>query len=156
MVFNAIFNDISVTSQRSVLLVEETGVPPTLCKSLTNCITKCCNEYTSPERDSNSQHQWWRALIAKVVINPTIIRPRRPLLYVYNVSWKKSNSKQFSRIVYLFYHTNCGLSKFMIVCIYESCLPFFGGLESSYNCILMYLKFVLDGKLKNMHVFNAK
>jgi len=39
MVFNAIFNDISVTSQRSVLLVEETGVPLTLCKSLTNCIT---------------------------------------------------------------------------------------------------------------------
>ena len=69
---------------------------------------------------------------------------------------KKSNSKQFSRILYLFYHTNCGLSKFMIVCIYKSCLPFFGGLESSYNCILMYLKFVLNGKLKNMHVFNAK
>jgi hypothetical protein len=39
MVFNAIFNNISVTSRRTVLMVEETGVPLTLCKSLTNCIT---------------------------------------------------------------------------------------------------------------------
>ena len=29
--------------------------PPTCRKSLTNFITKCCIEYTSPERDSNSQ-----------------------------------------------------------------------------------------------------
>jgi hypothetical protein len=28
MVFNATFNNISVISRRSVLLVEETGVPP--------------------------------------------------------------------------------------------------------------------------------
>jgi hypothetical protein len=43
MVFNAIFNNISVISWRSVLLVEETGVPgekPLIChKSLTNFIT---------------------------------------------------------------------------------------------------------------------
>jgi hypothetical protein len=41
MVFNATFNNISVISWRSVLLVEETGVPgenpaPTFRKSLTN------------------------------------------------------------------------------------------------------------------------
>ena len=43
MVFNATFNNISVISRRSVLLVKETGVPrkkpPTCCKSLTNFIT---------------------------------------------------------------------------------------------------------------------
>ena len=30
--------------------------PPTYRKSLTNIITLCCIQYTSPERDSNSQH----------------------------------------------------------------------------------------------------
>jgi len=43
MVFNATFNNISVISWQSVLLVEETGgpggKPPTCCKSLTNFIT---------------------------------------------------------------------------------------------------------------------
>jgi hypothetical protein len=43
MVFNVTFNNISVISWRSVLLVEETGVPrkksPTCRKSLTNFIT---------------------------------------------------------------------------------------------------------------------
>jgi hypothetical protein len=43
MVFNTIFNNISVISWRSVLLVEETGgpveKPPTYRKSLTNFIT---------------------------------------------------------------------------------------------------------------------
>ena len=36
MVFNATFNNISAISWQSVLLVEEIGVPPTCCKSLTN------------------------------------------------------------------------------------------------------------------------
>jgi hypothetical protein len=38
IVFNATFNNISIISWRSVLLVEETGVPgvkPTCCKSMT-------------------------------------------------------------------------------------------------------------------------
>jgi hypothetical protein len=42
MVFNATFNNISVISWRSILLVEETRVPtkpPTCHKSLTNFIT---------------------------------------------------------------------------------------------------------------------
>ena len=43
MVFNATFNNITVISWWSVLLVEETEVPerkpPTCRKSLTNCIT---------------------------------------------------------------------------------------------------------------------
>ena len=44
MVFNATFNKISVVSCLSVLLVEEARIPE-----------HCCTEYTSPERDSNSQ-----------------------------------------------------------------------------------------------------
>ena len=50
MVFNATFNNISVISWLSVLLVEETGVPGEnrrpVRKSLTNFITQCCMEYT--------------------------------------------------------------------------------------------------------------
>ena len=62
MGFIATFNNISVISWRSVLLVEETGVPekkPQTClKSLTNFITSCCIENTLPERDSNKQGKW--------------------------------------------------------------------------------------------------
>jgi len=52
MVHNATFNNISVISWQSVLIVGENGVPgekpPTCCKSLTNFITYCCIKYTSP------------------------------------------------------------------------------------------------------------
>jgi hypothetical protein len=51
MVFNATLNNISVISWWSVLLMEETGLPeknPPCRKSLTNFITYCCIEYTSP------------------------------------------------------------------------------------------------------------
>ena len=52
MVFNTTFNNISVTSWLSVLLVGETGSTlrklQTCRKSLTNFITQCCIEYTSP------------------------------------------------------------------------------------------------------------
>jgi len=39
MVISATFNNISVISWRTVLLVEETGVPDENHKTLTNCIT---------------------------------------------------------------------------------------------------------------------
>ena len=52
MMFNATFNNISVISRRSVLLVNETQStqrnPQTYHKSLTNLITSGCIEYTSP------------------------------------------------------------------------------------------------------------
>ena len=51
MVLKATLNNISVLSWWSVLLVEETGVPwgkPICRKLLTNFITYCCIEYTSP------------------------------------------------------------------------------------------------------------
>jgi hypothetical protein len=62
MVFNANFNNISVISWRSILLVEETGVaekkPQSCHKSLTDFITYSCIEYTLPDWDSNSQRKW--------------------------------------------------------------------------------------------------
>ena len=59
--FKATFNNISVISWRSVLLVEKAGVPPENTtyqrKSQTNL---------SHERDSNSKRFWRNALIADV------------------------------------------------------------------------------------------
>jgi len=58
MVFNATFNNISVISWRSVYWwrkPEYPGKPPTCRKSLTQFITLCCIEYTSPEQGSNTQ-----------------------------------------------------------------------------------------------------
>jgi hypothetical protein len=59
MVFNAIFNKISVISWRSVLLVAETGGPrenhrhaASHWQTLSLCTPR-------PERESNPQHQWW-------------------------------------------------------------------------------------------------
>ena len=57
IMFNATFNNISVISWRSVLLVEETRVPPenqvpSWRMSLTNFIILCCTP--RPDRDSNS------------------------------------------------------------------------------------------------------
>ena len=74
MCTNATFNNISVISWRSVLLVEETGIPRE-----NHWQTLSHNVVSSklPERDSNSQLQtqcqWWWALIAYryVVVNPT-------------------------------------------------------------------------------------
>ena len=52
MVFNATSNNISVILWQSVLLVEETRVHGKnhrpVAMSLTNFITYCCIEYTSP------------------------------------------------------------------------------------------------------------
>jgi len=59
--FNASFNNISFISSRSVLLLEETGVPGEtidLSQITENLITKCCIAYASPEHGSNSHLQW--------------------------------------------------------------------------------------------------
>jgi len=40
---------------------------PLTCKSLTNFVT-CCIEYTSPERDWNSQHEEGRTIVVIVII----------------------------------------------------------------------------------------
>jgi len=59
MLCNATFNNISIISWRSVLLVEETGMPVENHQHITDKLTTyCCIEYTLPEWDSNSQLQW--------------------------------------------------------------------------------------------------
>ena len=68
MVSNAFFNNISVISWWSVLLMEETGVLDENHKPTAN------------HRQTSSQLYWWFALIAQVVVNPKIrSRPRRPV-----------------------------------------------------------------------------
>jgi len=63
MVFNATFNKISVISWRSVLLVEETGVPGENHQPVaSHWHTFSYNVVSSThrhERGSNSQHYWW-------------------------------------------------------------------------------------------------
>ena len=61
MMFNATFNNISVISWQSALLVTETGVqrkPPTCQKSLKTLSHNVASSTTCHERDSNSQLQW--------------------------------------------------------------------------------------------------
>ena len=56
VVFDATFNNISVVSWRSVLLVDETRVPGENHCSAASHWQSLSIEYNSPEGDSNSQH----------------------------------------------------------------------------------------------------
>ena len=61
MAFNTTFNNITVVSWRSVLLVEETGKPGVNQRpaaNQTHFITQCFIENTPPEWNSNS-HRYW-------------------------------------------------------------------------------------------------
>ena len=55
MAFNATFKNILVISWRSVLLVEETGVPASHTQTLSLNVVSSTPRH---ERDSNSQ-RWW-------------------------------------------------------------------------------------------------
>jgi len=55
MVFSATFNNITVISWRSVLLVKETGEHPGLSQVTDKLFHIMLYQYTSPERDSHSQ-----------------------------------------------------------------------------------------------------
>ena len=63
MVFNATFNNISVTSRRSALLVWETGVPAENHHSVASHWETLSHNVVSStprhERGSNSQLKWW-------------------------------------------------------------------------------------------------
>jgi hypothetical protein len=88
MVLNATFNNISVISWRSVLLVEETGGPkenhwPVASHWQTlshNVVHLALIEI---------QTQWWQTMIAWIVVNPTTIRsqPHQPLTGIGNHSF---------------------------------------------------------------------
>ena len=75
MVFNATFNNISAIPRRSVLLVEENGVPGENHRpAASNWQTSSHNVVSSTppnERDTNSQRYWWWALIAYYMITIT-------------------------------------------------------------------------------------
>jgi hypothetical protein len=60
MVLNTTFNNIPVISWRSVLLVEETGGPGENHRpAASHWQISSHNVVSRPDRDSNSQHQWW-------------------------------------------------------------------------------------------------
>ena len=76
---NSNINNISVISWLYVLLVEETGENHRPVAShwqpLSHNVVLSTPRH---ERESNSQLLWWYSLIARVVVNPIIIRPLRP------------------------------------------------------------------------------
>ena len=84
LVFYATFNNISVISWRSVLLVEETALPRESHRhGASQWQTSSQNVVSSTsrhERDLSSQRKWWSALIAHVYPSTTCIqsRPQRP------------------------------------------------------------------------------
>ena len=62
IVFNTTFNNFSVKSWWSVLLVEETGIPGEYHRSAAShwqTLSHAVTKYTLPWVDSNSQLQWW-------------------------------------------------------------------------------------------------
>ena len=71
MVFDANFNNISVISWQSILLVEETGENHWPVVSLSHNVVLSIPHH---EQGSNSQFKRWWALIAQVVVNPTTIQ----------------------------------------------------------------------------------
>ena len=73
-VFNITFNNISVISWQSVFLVEETRVPRINHRLVASNLQKLshinvASSKPRQERDSNSQHKWWWALITLVIYN---------------------------------------------------------------------------------------
>jgi len=72
-----VFNNISVISCQSILLVEDTD--RTVASHWQSLSHNVISSTPRHERSSNSLY-WWYALVEQVVVNPTTIRsrPRRP------------------------------------------------------------------------------
>jgi len=77
MMFNATFNNISGILWRSVLLVDAIGENHRPVASHWQTSHNVVSITPRHERDSNSQFQWWWALIPQVVVNRTTIQSRR-------------------------------------------------------------------------------
>ena len=84
MLFNTTFNNISVISWRSVLLVEETAVPGEKHRTVaSHCQTLSHNVMLYREHLAMNG-VWTHNLsgLSQVVVNPTTIRSRPPLLHL--------------------------------------------------------------------------
>ena len=94
MVLNVTFNNMWVISWRSVLLVEEIGVPGKNHRLVASHWQTLWHNvvWSTPRHElgSNSQHQWWYRLIAQAV-NPTTIRsrPRWPHIGWYSMWYQR-------------------------------------------------------------------
>ena len=106
IVFNATFNNISVISWRSVLLVEEIGVPGEYHRPVASHWQTLSNNVVSStprhERGSNSQLSGYRHWsIAQLVVNPTTTRsrPRRPLKIILYTSRKYLYMKSYTQFL---------------------------------------------------------
>jgi hypothetical protein len=88
MVLNATFNNISVISWRSVLLVEETGGPKENHRPVASHWQTLSHNVIHLAL-IEIQTQWWQTMIAWIVVNPTTIRsqPHQPLTGIGNHSF---------------------------------------------------------------------
>jgi hypothetical protein len=88
MVLNATFNNISVISWRSVLLVEETGGPKENHRPVASHWQTLSHNVVHLAL-IEIQTQWWQTMIAWIVVNPTTIRsqPHQPLTGIGNHSF---------------------------------------------------------------------
>ena len=88
MVLNATFNNISVISWRSVLLVEETGGPKQNHRPVASHWQTLSHNVVHLAL-IEIQTQWWQTMIAWIVVNPTTIRsqPHQPLTGIGNHSF---------------------------------------------------------------------
>jgi hypothetical protein len=81
IVFKTSFNNMSVISCRSVLLVETIRVPGEnhwpVAYHWQTLSHNAVSDKPYHEWDSYSQLWWWEALIAQVVVNPTTIRSQQ-------------------------------------------------------------------------------
>jgi hypothetical protein len=106
MIFNTPFNNISVISWRTVLLLEETGVPRENHHPVASHWRTVSHNVASStprhERGSNSQLWWCLAPIAQVFVNPTTI-----ILLLFKSKWQLNWTLFFNKQLHLDISFSC-------------------------------------------------